>query len=244
MEFEFVAIDGRGRDSGRPGCLAPSGSRNSLATLVRCVARGDRAALSGIHQQTVAQIFAIARAMLRSKEDAEEVVCDVYVNLWQRAASYDAARGSVMAWLAVMTRNRAIDRLRQRRSMRSLDAGGNLELLALHGEGPGPEETLTRFQTASAVRQALTALPPQRRELLGLAFFQGLSHQEIAAAVGLPLGTVKSHVRRALASLQAALADPDGADAHAANNRGRAPQKFTLTKKFTTAFQDGLDSSA
>jgi RNA polymerase sigma-70 factor (ECF subfamily) len=112
-----------------------------------------------------------------------------------------------MAWLAVMTRNRAVDRLRQRRSMLSLDAKGNPELASLQVEGPGPEEILTTFQTGSVVRRALAALPPERRELLGLAFFQGLSHQEIAAAVGLPLGTVKSHVRRALASLQAALAD-------------------------------------
>jgi len=216
MEFEFLAIDGLG-DPRPSDCLAPCGSRNSLDTLVRCVAGGDRSALSGIYRQTVTQIFAIARAMLRSREDAEEVVCDVYVTLWQRAASYDAARGSVIAWLAVMTRNRAVDRLRQRRSMLSLDAGGNPELLALHGEGPGPEETLTRFQTARVVRQALAALPPARRELLGLAFFHGLSHQEIAAAVGLPLGTVKSHVRRALASLQAALAP------HAAGSPGRAP---------------------
>jgi RNA polymerase sigma-70 factor (ECF subfamily) len=207
MEFEFVAIGGLGADPPKPDSLAPSGPRNSLDSLVRCVALGDRTAFSGIYQQTVAQIFAIARAMLNSKEDAEEVVCDVYVNLWQRAASYDAARGSVMAWLAVMTRNRAVDRLRQRRSMLSLDAKGNPELASLQVEGPGPEEILTTFQTGSVVRRALAALPPERRELLGLAFFQGLSHQEIAAAVGLPLGTVKSHVRRALASLQAALAD-------------------------------------
>jgi RNA polymerase sigma-70 factor (ECF subfamily) len=178
-----------------------------LDVLLRCVARGDPAALSRIYAQTVAQLYAIAWALLRSREDAEEIVCDVYVQVWQRASSYDATRGSVMAWLAVMTRHRALDRLRQRRPSTSLDDCNNPEAMALHGESMSPEDILTTFQTGSRVRRALEQLPAQRRELLGLAFFRGLSHQEIADAVGLPLGTVKSHVRRALATLQVALTD-------------------------------------
>ncbi len=178
-----------------------------LLQLVRSMAAGNQSALSAIYEQTVAQVFAIARGVLRSKEDAEEVVCDVYTQAWQRAASYDASRGSVMAWLAVMSRNRAIDRLRQRREQVSLDDEKNAGLAAsLAGECSGPEQLLAQFQSGSAVNRALQALTPQRRHLLGLAFFQGLSHQEIAVAVGLPLGTVKSHVRRALASMQVVLA--------------------------------------
>jgi len=179
----------------------------ALESLVRAMAAGDANALSGIYEQTVAQVFAIARAILRSKEDAEEIVCDVYTNAWVGAAKFDATRGSVMAWLAVMARNRAIDRLRQRRDHVSLDDSQHEALAgSIHGEALGPEELLASFQSDSAVRAALESLTPQRRRLLGLAFFQDMSHQEIADLLGMPLGTVKSHVRRALGVLHAALA--------------------------------------
>jgi len=181
-------------------------SARSLESLVRAMAAGDPNALSSIYEQTVAQVFAIARAILRSKEDAEEIVCDVYTNAWAAAAKYDASRGSVMAWLAVMARNRAIDRLRQRRDHLSLDDSQHEALAgSIQGDAMGPDEVLARFQSGSAVRAALEKLTPQRRLLLGLAFFQDMSHQEIADSLGMPLGTVKSHVRRALGVLHEAL---------------------------------------
>jgi RNA polymerase sigma factor (sigma-70 family) len=186
---------------------AASADTPGLESLVGAMAAGDDAALSVLYQDTVAQVFAIARGVLRSKEDAEEIVCDVYTHAWLRASSFDAGRGSVMAWLAVMARNRALDRLRQRRDLVSLDdersdAGGAPLMI----DASGPEQILARFQSGTAVHRALKSLTPQRRQLLSLAFFQGLSHQEIADTVGLPLGTVKSHVRRALAALQCELA--------------------------------------
>lgn len=181
-------------------------SARHLESLVRAMAAGDPNALSSIYEQTVAQVFAIARAILRSKEDAEEIVCDVYTNAWAGAAKYDASRGSVMAWLAVMARNRSIDRLRQRREHLSLDDSQHEALAgSIQGEAMGPDQVLANFQSDSAVRAALETLTPQRRLLLGLAFFQDMSHQEIADSLGMPLGTVKSHVRRALGVLHAAL---------------------------------------
>lgn len=178
-----------------------------LESLVARMAGGEQAALSDLYRQTVGPIFAIACAVLRSKEDAEEVVCDVYTHAWRRAGTYDAVRGGVMGWLTVMARHKAIDRLRQRRQHLSLDDERQEGLAeSLQGSAPGPEEVLARFQSGTAIHRALASLTPQRRQLLGLAFFQGLSHQQIAAAVGLPLGTVKSHVRRALAILQGELA--------------------------------------
>jgi RNA polymerase sigma-70 factor (ECF subfamily) len=189
---------------GRGASTVPAPQR--LEDLVHDMAGGDTAALSRVYEQTVGQIFAIARAMLRCKEDAEEVVCDVYTHAWQRAATYDCSRGTVMAWLAVMARNRAVDRLRQRRDAVSLDDDRHGALAAsLAGEAMGPEQVLTQFQSGSAVHRALHSLSAKRRVLLGLAFFQGLSHQEIADATGMPLGTVKSHLRRALAALQGEL---------------------------------------
>jgi RNA polymerase sigma-70 factor (ECF subfamily) len=190
------------------GAVALAVPSNELAALVRAMAAGDQQALSSIYEQTVGQIFAIVRSVLRSKEDAEEVVCDVYTHAWQKASSFDAGRGSVMAWLAIMARNRAIDRLRQRRNLVSLDDEDNRGLSeSLQGDAESPEEILTLFQRGSAVHRALAALTPQRRHLVGLAFFQDMTHEEIAAAVGLPLGTVKSHVRRALTALEAALSE-------------------------------------
>jgi RNA polymerase sigma-70 factor (ECF subfamily) len=199
-----VTHESRGAGTGHPSAAAPQ--LPPLEDLVRDMAGGDAAALSCVYEQTVAQIFAIARGMLRCKEDAEEVVCDVYTHAWQRAKTYDSSRGTVMAWLAVMARNRAVDRLRQRRDALSLDDDRHGALAAsLAGETLGPEQVLSQFQSGSAVHRALECLSAQRRVLLGLAFFQGLSHQEIADATGLPLGTVKSHLRRALAALQGEL---------------------------------------
>jgi RNA polymerase sigma-70 factor, ECF subfamily len=187
-----------------PACNpAPS---NPLESLVHAMARGEHAAFSSLYRQTVTQIFAIARCLLRSKEDAEEVVCDVYTYAWRRAHAYDSARGSVMAWLSVMTRNRAVDRLRQRRATVSLDDARHDELhKSLAADVLGPDQILAQFQSGSALHRALSTLSAQRRHLIGLAFFQGLTHEEIAAVVGMPLGTVKSHVRRALAVLQGEL---------------------------------------
>lgn len=173
-----------------------------LEELLREMAAGNEAALSALYGHTVSQVIGITRAVLWRREDAEEVVCDVYTRAWQRAKTYDASRGSVMAWLAVMTRNLAIDRLRQRRDTVSLDVvPAPLRYVASAAAGTGPEQIVAQFQAGHAVHRALQSLSPQRRQLVDLAFFQGMTHQEIADAVGLPLGTVKSHIRRALVAL-------------------------------------------
>jgi RNA polymerase sigma-70 factor, ECF subfamily len=192
-------------NSSRTSCISVQPAQH-LEELVHSMARGNQAALSSLYQQTVAHVFAVARCMLRCKEDAEEIVCDVYACAWQRANVYDLERGTVMAWLTVMTRNRCVDRLRQRRESLSLDDERHEALAAsLVAQGLGPEQILAQFQSGSAVHRALGALSEQRRHLIGLAFFHGMTHQEIAAVVGMPLGTVKSHVRRALAVLQGEL---------------------------------------
>jgi RNA polymerase sigma factor (sigma-70 family) len=207
-----VNVPSKAAASGRPHAesLLPSARPKSdakrLEDLVSRIAAGDKQSLSSLYELTVAQVAAIARSVLRSNEDAEEVVCDVFVHVWQQAANFDASRGNVMAWLIIMAKNRAIDLLRKRRNGVSLEDEREQGLVAtLVGEGEGPDEVLSRFQTGSAVHRALATLTPLRRRLLGLAFFRGMSHQEIAEAVGMPLGTVKSHVRRAMAGMRATL---------------------------------------
>lgn len=195
------------RDPLPPAAIPARLDAGDLASLVGRIAAGDKAALSMLYESTVAQVLAMARAVLRSKEDAEEIVCDVYVHVWQRAADFDATRGNVMAWLLIMAKNRAIDRIRQRRNTVSLDDEREAGLAStLVSTELRPDEILSQFQSGSAVHRALASLTPLRRKLLGLAFFRGLSHQEIAASLDIPLGTVKSHVRRALTTLHSALA--------------------------------------
>jgi RNA polymerase sigma-70 factor (ECF subfamily) len=178
-----------------------------MVDLVQAMGHGDQVALSNVYEQTVAQVFAIARAILGSKEDAEEVVCDVYAYAWQHAPAYDESRGSVAAWLAIIAKSRAIDRRRRQRDAVSLDESRREGLAAsLIDERFDPERMLYQIQARCALHIALESLPPRRRQLIDLAFFQGLSHQEIADAIGMRLGTVKSHLRRALAALQDRLA--------------------------------------
>lgn len=173
-----------------------------LSTLMSAIVARRDTALCQLYDLTASKLYGLARAMLANPADAEEVVCDVYVQVWQTAATFDATRGSVLGWLLMICRSRALDLLRQRRTRaeRSVE-----ELPEEEAGDPGPEDMLERFQEGTAVHGALARLSPLRRELVGLAFFKGLSHQEIAAATKLPIGTVKSHLRRSLRSLREVL---------------------------------------
>lgn len=181
--------------------ISHSAMEKELEDLVSSMGRGESAALSGICRYTFARVLGIARLMLRSKEDAEELAYEVYTNAWRYAKSYDPSRGTVIAWLFVMTRSRALDRLRRRRASIPLGDDRNCPLTAsLVDESLNPEELLMRLEASAAVHHALGSLSPDRRRVLILAFFEGLTHQEIADVIGLPLGTVKSHVRRSLSA--------------------------------------------
>lgn len=177
-----------------------------LLQLVRRTSSGDRAAFASLHEQTARQVFRTARGMLRSNEDAEEIVGDVFTFVWQQAAAYDAARGSVRAWLTIIARNRSIDRLRQRRATRSFDEQRDSTSDTLVCPASGPEQTLVQLQTRHAIERALGSLSVLRRQLVELSFFEESSHEEIARAISVPLGTVKSHVRRSLALMRGQLA--------------------------------------
>jgi RNA polymerase sigma factor (sigma-70 family) len=203
----FEQIQGAGV-KGAPARVVDPAESSQLHALVEAIALGKKDALNDLYDGTVSQVYAIALSVLNSKQDAEEVVCDAYMYVWEHAKDYDRKRGSVMAWLAVMARNRAIDRIRKRRDHVSLDDEPSKHVaLTLASGALGPDQELSQFQQGSAVHRALASLTPLRRKLVELAFFRDLTHQEIAAQLDMPLGTVKSHVRRALASLQAALAE-------------------------------------
>jgi RNA polymerase sigma-70 factor (ECF subfamily) len=176
----------------------------NLAALVEQMRIGHERALEELYDATVGKLYALASAILRSAEDTEEIVCETYAYAWANASRFDASRANALGWLLMLCRSRALDRLRQRRAtasaldiaaMRQVDSSG----------ADQPFDVLSVMQQRSKVHAALSQLTPERRHLVSLAFLQGLSHQEIADVTRLPLGTVKSHVRRALTQLREAL---------------------------------------
>jgi len=171
-----------------------------LAALMSDIVARSDAALTQLYDLTASKLYGLARSMVSNTADAEEVVCDVYVQVWQTAASFDASRGSVLAWLMMICRSRSLDLLRQRRHRPEHSDEPVPEDHA--AEDAAPDDMLAQFQEGTAVYRALAQLTPLRRRLVGLAFFKGLSHQEIAEALKLPIGTVKSHLRRSLRALR------------------------------------------
>jgi len=175
-----------------------------LLSLVHAIVERDETAFSHLYDLTVERVFGLALAITRNHADAEEVVCDVYLQIWQRASRYSESRGSVTAWLMINCRSLALDLLRRRRSQER----GTEKLAAeplQETDELGTEDILNQVQEGTAVHRALSQLSESQRQTISLAFFQDLSHQKIATTLNLPLGTVKSHIRRGLTTLRAHL---------------------------------------
>lgn len=186
-----------------PG-FAPAPSRAAqLVTLVRAMARGDADALALLYDTTSQLVYSVTRRVLRNDADADEVTADVYERAWRFAAAYDPGRGSVDAWLVVMARSRAIDRLRARRA-RAAECAVPARVEPAW-EGPSPAEGLEVAEARRRVHGALEHVPAAERELILLAFFGGHTHSALAALTGLPLGTVKTRIRQGLLRLRRAL---------------------------------------
>jgi RNA polymerase sigma-70 factor (ECF subfamily) len=177
-----------------------------LAALVARMRDGHEPTLEELYDLTVGKVYAVAIAIVRRREDAEEVVCDTYLQAWNQAARFTEDRGTVLGWLTTICRSRALDHLRQRRRYSApLATDGTEAIASLADDAVSPDEFVALLQDGTRVHAAVAALSPQRQRFIGLAFLEGLSHEEIATRTGTPLGTVKSHVRRALSELRAAL---------------------------------------
>ena len=173
------------------------------AQLVNRVADGDLDAIAELYDRHASRVFGLALRILRNRTDAEDVVQEVFAQAWRTAGSYRVDRGSVTAWLLVITRTRALDRVRARRAPEQ--GLGNLEPQTLASKArPASDELIAREQ-ADQVRHALFQLPEDQRRALELAYFEGLSQTEIAATLQTPLGTVKTRIRTALATLRRSL---------------------------------------
>jgi RNA polymerase sigma-70 factor (ECF subfamily) len=170
--------------------------------LCRC-ARGERAALRAIYDAEAPRMLGVALRLLRRRSLAEEAVQDAFVQAWQRAASFDPARGAARTWLYAVLRHRALNILRGEARTDLVD---DFEPMGLASEEENPEAVIARLSEAGALRRCLERLDPGRRNAVVLAYMHGLSHGELAGKAGVPLGTMKSWLRRSLMTLRECLA--------------------------------------
>ena len=178
------------------------------AQLCEALGAGGTAALATLYDRYAGLVFGLARTILASAEEAEDLTQEIFIGL-QRRCAYDPARGTMSAFLAVLTRSRALDRLRTRRSRLKLH-----EKLGTEEHQPAapvaPLEHAALEQSAERVREGLAALPEPQRKVIELAYFGGLSQADIAERLQTPLGTVKSWTRKGLLALRESLRDLEG----------------------------------
>jgi RNA polymerase sigma-70 factor, ECF subfamily len=177
------------------------GREDALAALVERLAAGDQAALAALYDATSAFVYSLSLRIIGDPAVAEEVTLDVYMQAYSHAPGYDPRRGTPSAWLMTLARSRAIDRLRleapRARRQDPLEAA-----IPLAAPGDGPEESSSAAERGRLTRKALAALAPEQRQVIEIAYFSGLSHAEIAARLGEPLGTVKTRIRTGLVRLR------------------------------------------
>ncbi len=164
-------------------------------TLVMAIRGGDQGAMAALYDRFSSIVYAVALRVLQDTGAAEDVLQDIFMQLWRNPGAFDASRGNMGAWLAVIARNRAIDALRKRRPENDIaDVIVSVE--------PDMASEADRARAMNKVRGALQDMPAAQRSALEMAYFEGLTHAEIAAKTGEPLGTVKTRIRAGLISLR------------------------------------------
>jgi RNA polymerase sigma-70 factor, ECF subfamily len=178
----------------------------SQSTLVARVAAGNEDALTQLYDTTNRMVYGLALRILGEETAAEDVMLEVYLQVWRTAESFDPTRGKVASWLVSMTRSRAIDLLRSRRAHRMSVEQSLDEIPDPHEGGTSLEQLAIQTSQSAFIQKSLTELPADQRRAIELAYFSGLSHSEIAAHTGLPLGTVKTRIRLGMVRLRELLA--------------------------------------
>jgi RNA polymerase sigma-70 factor (ECF subfamily) len=194
---------------------------DALAANLARVALGDRAAFAALYRATSSHLFGVILRINPDRAQAEDALQEVFVNIWRAAQTFDGQRSQPMTWLISVARNRAIDSLRRRKTEVSTvsthiatddDNEDDDRLAGLASDDAGPLQLLQQAAQAREISQCMARLSAEQQQCLALAFYQGLSHAEVADHLVQPLGTVKSWVRRALAALKdCLLAHPAGA---------------------------------
>ena len=197
---QIAGMDPTSSQTGSPAAL-------NDAALLHWIVQRRQEALAELYDRYAPTLLALCRRVLDNAADAEDVLQEVFVQVWNRADRYDPARSSVSTWLVLIARSRAIDRLRSRRVVErtqepSQDGEGGL---AGAYTSPDAVENVLMQERHERVRREMEALPVEQRQVLEMAYYQGLSQTEIAAAAGLPLGTVKTRTLLAMKKLRNAL---------------------------------------
>lgn len=171
------------------------------------IATGDHAALTSIYDRYSPLVLALARRMLRDVAAAEDLVEEVFIELWRRGERYDPSRGAVATYITTLTRSRAIDRLRSERRTPAAPLGDGIEPTGPHLP---PELNLVEDERRRLITGALTELSGDQRQAIELAYYEGLSHNDVAQRLNKPLGTVKTWIRQGLIRLREYLRTDDG----------------------------------
>lgn len=174
-------------------------SASDVALMERVVQR-DESALAALYDRYAGMLSSVISRILRDAQAAEEILQDIFYQLWQTASSFDPSRGSLGGWLVVIARNRAISRLRKHHPTQGTEIGENTVIVPVN-----LESTVARQELMERVRRVLDSLPQEQRAVVELAYFQGMTHSEIARSTGDPLGTVKTRLRTAVETLKRAL---------------------------------------
>jgi RNA polymerase sigma-70 factor (ECF subfamily) len=182
---------------------AASRDREALAEALAKVAQGDRSAFAQVYERTSAKLFGICLRILGNRNEAEDALQEAYINVWQRAEGFDPARSSPITWLAALARNKAIDRLRARGSRPSEPLGD--DALAVADPAASAPERLETAEEGQLLARCISELEERQATPIRQAFFGGATYAELAARENVPLGTMKSWVRRGLLRLKECL---------------------------------------
>ena len=172
--------------------------------LIYAVARGDEQSLAALYDRYRLILFGLITRILHSRPEAEDVLQDVFIQVWKRASDYDESRGRAFTWLVTLARSRAIDRLR---ALDSRQRTADASIMDMPEAISDASEDAFKSEQREVVRQALDELPAEQREALVLGYFEGLTQSEIAARLGAPLGTVKTRMRSGMIKLRELLGE-------------------------------------
>ena len=179
-----------------------------LIALLNQVATQDEAALRELYDLTSAKLYGLALRVVRNRDHAEDVLQEAYLNVWRIAGNYQSQLSPPMAWLGVIVRTRALDFLRRRASERADVTAELTDVMTdtVAGDSPNPADTALASEQAWALHECLSKLENKQREVVSLAYLRDLSHSELAAQLKLPLGTVKTWIRRGIEQLRGCMA--------------------------------------
>ena len=181
----------------------PNVANERLVALLAQAGLGNRRAFADLYEATKSKLFAVSLRIVRERHIAEEVLQDSFVNIWNNATKYAVAQSAPMTWMTAIVRNRSLDIVR--RPFLEVQDEEDYFASNMEDERPGPDAQLVARRDQVNIERCMKGLDGEQQQTISLAFFQGLSHAEVASHLGKPLGTVKTHIRRGLLKLKSCL---------------------------------------